>query len=93
MKKEIEQRNKKKDPGQVLLEFTFCMIVVLLMLFSLIMVLRWAGVDLAERRMAHDETIVRGSTTEGVTNALVPMRQLDTFFYHSIRMNAVWRGR
>ena len=82
-----------KKIGQVMLEFTFCMVIVLLMIFSLIMVLRWAGVDLAERRMAHDEILVRGSLTDAVTNALVPMRQLDPNFYSPIKMNAVWDGR
>ncbi len=40
--------------GQVLLEFTFCMIIVFLMMYGLFMVFRWTGIDLAGRRKAHD---------------------------------------
>ena len=84
---------KYQNEGQVFIEFTFCFVVILLMLFSIIMVLRWAGVDLAQRRRAHDETIVRGSVPDGRTDARVPMRQMDPYFYNPVKMNAVWRGR
>ena len=92
-KQKLKQQDNKYLAGQVMLEFTFCMAVVLLMLFSLIMVLRWVRVDLAERRRSHDESIVRGSPDDGVTNRMIPMEQLDPFFYRPIRMNAVWDGR
>ena len=97
--KEKYQKNTGQRPfgreasGQVMLEFTFCVIVILLMLFSLIMVTRWAGVDLGERRKAHDQILVRGSPADGVTNYMVPERQLDPYFYDAIKMNAVWDGR
>lgn len=76
--------------GQTMIEFTFCAMIVLLMLFSLIMVFRWAGADLAERRITHDELIVRGSVTQGQTNSMVPMGQLEPYFYRPIKMNAIW---
>lgn len=43
--------------GQAAIEFVFCMIIVLLMMYGTIMIFRWSGVDLAERRMAHDKTL------------------------------------
>ena len=43
--------------GQAMIEFTFCMIVIFLMIYAIMMVLRWVGVDLAERRLAHEEQL------------------------------------
>ena len=92
----MKQKNCRmigQNRGQVMMEFTFCAAVVLLMLFSLIMVLRWAGSDLAQRRIAHDDSLVQGSPDDGVTDATVPLRQLEPYFYRPIKMNAVWDGR
>ena len=49
---------KRKDisEGQSIMEFTFCMIVVLIMLYSTAMVFRWTGMDLAERRIAYERS-------------------------------------
>ena len=82
-----------KQIGQVLLEFTFCMAVVLIMIFSLAMILRWAGTDFARRRIVHEETLVQGTVAQGHTDSLIPQRQLDPYFYRPVRMNAVWGER
>ncbi|HQP10320.1 MAG TPA: hypothetical protein PKV41_02915 [Candidatus Omnitrophota bacterium] len=44
--------------GQVLIEFTFCMIVVFLMIYGLAKVFVWTGRDFAERANAHDKLLV-----------------------------------
>jgi len=44
--------------GQVFLEFTFCMIIIFLMIYAVIKVFEWSGKDLAERRLSHDGLIV-----------------------------------
>lgn len=52
------RKNKEKVPdAQVLIEFTFCMIIIMLMIYGLIMILRWTGVDLAERERAHESQL------------------------------------
>ena len=43
--------------AQVILEFTFCMIIVLLMLFGITKVFLWTGRDFVGRSAAHDETL------------------------------------
>jgi len=118
----------RNGTGQALMEFSFCMIVVLLMIYGTIMVFRWTGLDLAERRAAHDRSLsaddavenygpcVRWdsggscSSPEDITGWCYlhgvnccpcveyrdmekgPMKQLDTYFYKPIGMNAVWEG-
>ena len=85
-------QSDKLFKGQVALEFTFCMIVVFLMIYGIIMILRWTGMDLAERRRAHDMRLTApiaqdyGNPTDG------PLFQVDPYFYSPIKMNAVWKG-
>jgi hypothetical protein len=50
--------------GQVSLEFTFCMIIVLIMIYGVMRVFQWTGRDLAERRIAH-ERILTDSSSQG----------------------------
>jgi len=40
--------------GQIMVEFSFSMIVALVMLFSVMMIFRWSGFDLGWRRVDHD---------------------------------------
>ena len=77
--------------GQVILEFTFCMIIILLMLYGITKVLIWTGVSFAERSIAHDKILIRedfspayGRIEEG------PLKQIDPYFYSPIEMNAIW---
>ena len=71
--------------GQVILEFTFCMIVILIMIFGIIKVFHWTGSDLVERQRAH--------TTVLLDSGLTPREQIDPFFYAPVKMNAIWDGR
>ena len=55
---------RKKNPrrpvagkGQVILEFTFCMIVIMIMIYGIAKVFFWTGADLATRRMSHDKRL------------------------------------
>jgi hypothetical protein len=76
-------RNKnRKIPAQVTLEFVLCMMIVLLMFYALIQVLHWAGMDLVERRKAHDSILSNRQLGE--------RGQLRSDFYRMSRMNAVW---
>ena len=94
--------------GQVILEFTFCMIIVLLMLFGLTKVFTWVGRDYAGRSMAHDSTLttsviqsygsctaydVNGVCTAHSTMADGPMKQIDPYFYTPVKMNAIYSGK
>jgi len=70
--------------GQVILEFTFCMIVILIMIYGVIKVFHWAGKDIVERRIVHDETLLKDVS---------PRDQIKPLLYIPGRMNAVWDGR
>ena len=68
--------------GQVILEFTFCMIVILLMIFAVAKVFIWTGRDLVERRIAHDNVLIGAST---------PLEEIDPYFFTPTKLNAIWR--
>jgi len=78
--------------AQVILEFTFCMIIVLLMIFGITKVLIWTGAEFAARREAHENKLTTdivqsyGDIRDG------PLRQLDDYFYTPIKINAIWNG-
>ena len=67
--------------GQVVIEFTFCLIIVLLMIYGVTKVFIWAGRDLVERRKAHDEIL---------TSDVSPRQQITPDFYYPVKMNAIW---
>jgi len=58
-----------------MLEFTFCMIVLLLMMYGMMMVFRWVGLDLAERRQSHERVLTQEITEErdAITKTLPPI--------------------
>jgi hypothetical protein len=70
------------NKGQSTIEFTFVLVVIVLMTWGLIQIFRWSGMDLAERRWAHDQTILKGQT---------PEEQLNADFYRAKRLNSVYR--
>lgn len=88
------KKQKHKRAGQVIIEFTFCMIIVFLMIYSLIMIFRWTGTDLADRRISHERTL-RSPINRNYTLAdpgAGPLTQIDPFFYKPVGMNAIWDG-
>ena len=70
--------------GQAILEFTFAMIILMLLIYGLIMVFRWVGLDLAERRIQHEMVLT--------DNSLSPQDQVNPDFYRPIKMRTVYRG-
>lgn len=70
--------------GQVVIEFTFCLIIVLLMIYGVTKVFFWAGRDLVERRKAHDALL---------TADAAPPQQINPDFYTPVKMNAIWVNR
>jgi hypothetical protein len=70
--------------GQSTIEFTFAMMVTLILFYALFMVFRWAGLDLAERRYAHESLLSNES--------LRPEQQLNPDFYKPRKLDAAFRG-
>ena len=70
-----------RNRGQSTIEFVFAMIACVFLMFGMIQVFRWAGLDMAQRRWAHDAVIADpNKTTE---------QQLTPEFYRSSRMRVV----
>ena len=82
----------KNRPAQTTIEFTFCMIIVLLLLYGTIRAFMWVGVDLAERRMAHDSTLTVPIDEHWTSDADGPLKQLTPDFYATQGMNLVFNG-
>ena len=74
---------EKQKAGQVILEFTFCFIIVLLMIYGVAKVFFWTGKDLSSRQRAHDSVLLSGAT---------PLQQIRANFYVPERMNAIWQA-
>ena len=82
---------KINHKGQAVIEFTFCMIIILLLFFGCVMAFRWAGVSLAERRAAHDKTIKANLPDNWPDFSASALRQVDKDFYKNNSMNLIFR--
>lgn len=66
--------------GQTMIEFSFCMIIVVVLLLGMIKVFVWSGKDLVERRRAHERILTN--------RYLSPQQQIRPVFYFSTRFDA-----
>ncbi len=69
--------------GQSTLEFTFSMIVIIFLIFGMVRVFRWVGMEAANRRVMHDQTLTRSLTVD---------QQLSPDFYQTGHLDAVFMG-
>lgn len=81
-----------RKKGQVFIEFTFCMIIILLFFYGCVMAFRWAGLSLANRRISHDNTLKVGvddlwSSMDFTTSAL---KQINPKFDRGTKMNLIF---
>ena len=70
--------------GQSTIEFTFAMIITIILIYALFMVFRFVGLDLAERRFAHERLLTNG--------ALRPEQQLTPDFFTPRKIDAAYKG-
>ena len=73
----------KDARAQSTIEFTFAMIIVLFLIFGLIRIFRWAGMDLAERRWTYDQEMKKPEFWKADTDGEV---------YRAKRINAFFRN-
>ena len=86
-------KNSKHSLAQVTIEFTFCMIVIVLLMYALVKAFRWAGMDLAERRASNDQIFtvsINEDWGSGLINTEGPGKQLVSDFYRTKRMGLVF---
>ncbi len=84
IRRQIRWRRPAGRQGQATIEFTFSMIVIIFLIYGMVQVFRWAGLDLAERRVAHDKLLTNESLTAE--------QQLNPEFYRGRKMDAVHHG-
>ncbi len=75
----LEKHSGMTKRAQSTSEFTFAMIAVLFLLYGLIQVFRWVGMDIASRQYEHE-------TQRNAFND--PAKQLNPDFYRPERLNA-----
>lgn len=88
----MTNRHNATEQAQVILEFTMCMIIVLLLIYGCIMVFRWSGMDLAERRIGHDESITTKIEENWGSYTQSPLNQIRSDFFKSGGMGFVFNN-
>ncbi len=73
--------------AQSTIEFTFAVIVVMFLIYGMVQVFRWAGMDLAQRRYLQDSSITTTSLVGGD-----PKSQLTSDVDVALPMAAVYHG-
>lgn len=71
--------------AQSTIEFTFAVIVVMFLIYGMVQVFRWAGMDLAQRRYLQDSSITANPSGD-------PASQLNTDVDVALPMAAVYHG-
>ena len=83
----------KRSPAQVSIEFTFCMIIIVMLMYGIVKAFRWAGMDLAERRAANDQIFsinINEQWETGKINTEGVAKQLVANFYRTKSMVLVF---
>ena len=76
--------------AQSAIEFTFCMVIVTLLAYGVMKAFRWVGLDLAERKAAHDGTLTTAIDERWTDYETGPLRQLSFGFYTRKKMGMVF---
>ena len=89
--------------AQATIEFTFGMIVIMFLIYGMIRVFSWTGMELAQRRMAQDESLINYTRPMvglyGIDSSLVGKPdtnanwQLSPDFYRVQSMGAIYPGQ
>ncbi len=73
------------------LEFIFSMMVVFIIIYSLVMVLRWSGLDLAERRLSHSTQLTENIVQDYINAEDGPLKQIDPVFKQPLELKGTVR--
>ena len=81
-------RSLRSWSGQAMIESTFSIIVIVLLILSMIRVFFWVGSDLARRRAAHEQTLITPIVNPNAGNIDEVYRQIRPMFYEGSPMDA-----
>ena len=79
MRKTGLDKRRKQRAAQAMLEFTFSMVIAVLLLIGMIQAAVWSGKDMAERRQAHERYL---------TTDVVGWEQTNPMFFTSSPVSA-----
>ena len=79
----------KDTKAQSTIEFTFAMVAIVFLIYGMVMVFRWAGMDLANRRVALDNTMTMDLTNVPYHD---PAAQLNSDMDSILPIAAVYHG-
>jgi hypothetical protein len=80
----------KNIKAQSTLEFTFAMIVIVFLIYGMVKVFQWAGLDLAQRRWAQDNTLTNlFVNADGFAD---PASELNADIDSALPMGAMYHG-
>ena len=77
---------RQNNLAQSTIEFTFAMIVTMFIVYGMVQIFRWAGMDLAQRRYWQDNSMT-GPLVNGD-----PLSQLNANDDYVTPITAVWHG-
>ncbi len=84
----MKTENMRRIQGQVNIEITFSMIIIVMLLLSMIRVFFWVGNDLASRRQAHEDTMT-GDIPENMDSSTdKSYKQIRPVFYEGTPLDA-----
>ena len=79
---------KEISRGQVNIEITFSMIIIVMLLLSMIRVFFWVGNDLADRRRAHEDTLTGDEPADYAPSLDKNYKQIRPVFYEGTPIDA-----
>ncbi len=85
-------QNKFKKTAQVTIEFAFCLVMVILLLYGIVKIIRWSGFSLADRRIEHEKILHTSVYDKFTDDAQGPLRQVYPDFYKTKEMNLIFNN-
>jgi len=78
----------KNIKAQSTVEFTYAMIVIMFLVYGMVQIFRWAGMDLAQRRYLQDKSLVTLKSGADVNSEFLNMD-----FDQTLPLDAVYHGK
>ena len=77
---------QKNFKAQSTIEFTFAMVAIMFLIYGMIQIFRWAGMDLANRRVIQDSSIIN------LNGSSDPSAEFNSDLDGALPLTAVYHG-